>query len=590
MNESRITALILARMTSSRLPGKGLMDLAGKPLLWHIVERLRRVHSLTEIALATTSQEADRPLLDFADMVNITSFAYDGEVDDVVGRIVSAADFFDSDVVVTISGDCPLIDPDFIELMVRSLLASGKEAVGIDKNKHLCLHEGIGVMTRSAWQKLDRASTEPYQREHAGIYAKEHPGFLSTTFVVPEHIFQRNGYRLSVDNLADLKFMREVYRRLYRPGGIIDLREVIHLLDDEPHIYHINSHVMQKGILQTSKRVVFVLDAGKTIGMGHLRRCLALAKELHEAHHCGIRFIANDDHTTAALLDRHGFACRTVDGSVLAQQNRQTLLTEAQSFKADAVVIDCKPDIPAELIQDLEANSMKTVVLDNLSSGSSFADLIVLPVAHSIDKNSMPTGRADVIQGAPYVLMHHEFTAITPRTSGQIKPVPDIVVSIGGSDPNQVTARVLDALQGMAPRVKLTAVLGPYNGNAHTLPKLPALQILHNVTNMADVLAGADLAILGYGITVYEAAFLGIPSLVITHTRQDAVGAERLCEQGICRSLGYWQDVTPEAIVLEVQRLLVDQDLRTRMVESARSLLDGRGVERVAKKVMTILA
>ena len=113
----KIVATIEARMTSSRLPGKVLLPAAGRPMLAHLTRRLKTVPSIDEIVLATTTNATDDVLAEFAVQDGIRVFR--GSEDDVMGRVVGAAESADADVVVEITGDCPLIDPDLVEQTIR---------------------------------------------------------------------------------------------------------------------------------------------------------------------------------------------------------------------------------------------------------------------------------------------------------------------------------------------------------------------------------------------------------------------------------------------------------------------------------------
>lgn len=113
-------ATIEARMTSSRLPGKGLLPAAGKPMLGHLVDRLRKVPSLGDIVLATTVNDADLPLVEFARKWGIK--VYRGSEDDVLDRVIGAAESAKAELVVEITGDCPLLDPEIVEQTIRIFL------------------------------------------------------------------------------------------------------------------------------------------------------------------------------------------------------------------------------------------------------------------------------------------------------------------------------------------------------------------------------------------------------------------------------------------------------------------------------------
>src|SRR5262249_44965559 len=114
---SRTIATIEARMTSSRLPGKVLLPAAEKPMLEHLVNRLRRVPSLDGIVLATTTNTTDQVLVDFAKTHDLPVFR--GSEDDVMSRVIGAAEFGQADTVVEITGDCPVIDPSLVEQVIQ---------------------------------------------------------------------------------------------------------------------------------------------------------------------------------------------------------------------------------------------------------------------------------------------------------------------------------------------------------------------------------------------------------------------------------------------------------------------------------------
>ena len=114
----KIIAIIEARMTSSRLPGKVLLQSAGKPMLEHLVNRLRVVPSLDGIVLATTVNATDDILEEFSRRVGIC--CYRGSEEDVMARVIEAAELADADIVVEITGDCPIIDPQIIEQTITA--------------------------------------------------------------------------------------------------------------------------------------------------------------------------------------------------------------------------------------------------------------------------------------------------------------------------------------------------------------------------------------------------------------------------------------------------------------------------------------
>ena len=116
----KIAAIVQARMGSSRLPGKVLEDIAGKPMLWHLVNRLQKSKLLNGIIIATTTNDIDQPILDLAASIGVDSFA--GDEKDVLDRYYQAAIKFGVDIICRITADCPLIDPQIVDQVIQHFL------------------------------------------------------------------------------------------------------------------------------------------------------------------------------------------------------------------------------------------------------------------------------------------------------------------------------------------------------------------------------------------------------------------------------------------------------------------------------------
>src|SRR5262249_10453488 len=119
----RTVCTIEARMTSSRLPGKVLLEAAGKPLLAHMVERLRRARTLDAIVIATTEEAASDPIVALAEQLGVGCFR--GGEEDVLARVLGAAQAYDAELIVETTGDCPLIDPEVVDLVVERFNEGG---------------------------------------------------------------------------------------------------------------------------------------------------------------------------------------------------------------------------------------------------------------------------------------------------------------------------------------------------------------------------------------------------------------------------------------------------------------------------------
>jgi glutamate-1-semialdehyde aminotransferase/spore coat polysaccharide biosynthesis protein SpsF (cytidylyltransferase family) len=223
-------AIIQARMASTRLPGKILADVAGKPLLLRVVERVRRARTLDQVVVATTASPADDEVETFCKANHIPYFR--GSEDDVLDRYYQAARAHDADVVVRITGDCPLIDPAVIDRVVGEYTPGEDEYVanvlrytwpdGLDTEAF-----GFDVLAR-AW----RDATKPSEREHVTSYLRT-SGRFKTRSIENEIDFSPRHYRWTVDDPVDLAFVREVYSRLADQPEF-GFAEVVMLLEKSP--------------------------------------------------------------------------------------------------------------------------------------------------------------------------------------------------------------------------------------------------------------------------------------------------------------------------------------------------------------------
>ncbi|MCK5077538.1 MAG: NTP transferase domain-containing protein, partial [Calditrichia bacterium] len=304
--KQKICALIIARLTSSRLPKKQLRDIAGKPMIYHIIRRLKLVNNIDEVLLATASQKENRELADYVKQFGIETFYYEEE-NNVVGRIVKAVEFCNADIVVTISGDCPLIDPDFINLAIDGLISSKADYFFVDKSKNKCVHEGIGVRTYQAWKKTEQLSNTWYYKEYAGVALNDNKHLFKGKDIAVKKIFQRNDLRLSVDTPADLEFMDQVFRQFYDEGSVFNLKKVMNLVDKQPWLKLLNSHVHQKTVDEKNKIFIVITHGNQKIGLGHISRSVSLARQLKEAKAAKVIFYIEKSQYAHSLMEKNGF-------------------------------------------------------------------------------------------------------------------------------------------------------------------------------------------------------------------------------------------------------------------------------------------
>ena len=582
----KVVAIIQARMGSTRLPGKVLMDIAGKPMLQHIVERLKLVKNIDEIVIATSTSEDDKKILDFAKTLGVVGFA--GNESNVLKRYIDAAETVNADIVVRVTGDAPLIDPNTIERLISSAVNQNADYAICDP-KIPVIHEGFEVVSLNALKKILQIANQDYIKEHVTIYLTENPDFVKTVYIEAEDEFKRTGYRFSVDTLADLRFIREIYKRLYKEGEIVNLHDVIELLEREPEIKQINAHITQKKVDVKSNKVAFRVDASEKLGMGHLARCLHLAKSLNERHHCGILFIIKDDPVCEDKIKSFGYDVKTIDSELPYEDESSKVQDILIKFNSDIIIIDFKHKVSTGYVKSFKEIDNKVVILDNFSEGCFAADLVIFPVAHMplnvLNDIRWKENNSKYVAGAEYFPLHESFLNQDRCKLSDNKFT--ILVTMGGSDHNKITLKVIDALSELKRDFKAKVVIGPYAKYANELPELDSrFEILYNIDDMAPLMSNADIAITAFGITLYELAYMGVPQIMIYNYLSDEGDVNRFKHFGTSISLGYHEDVSKKDIATSVYQFMDDERSRKLMSINGMALVDGKGIERMSQIIM----
>jgi spore coat polysaccharide biosynthesis protein SpsF len=239
----KIVAVIQARMGSSRLPQKVLKDLGGATVLDRVLNRLGRAELIQESVVATTTEPADDAIVEHCERTRRKVFR--GAEQDVLDRYYQAARYMDADVVVRITSDCPVIDPEVTDTTIRAFLDRGADYAS---NVHVRTYpRGLDteVMTVQALERAWRESTKPYQREHVTPYIYENPGKFKLHGI--ENDTDYSPHRWTIDTPEDLRLLQTIYARF---DGRDDFgwREVLELVESEPSLADINRHIAQKAM------------------------------------------------------------------------------------------------------------------------------------------------------------------------------------------------------------------------------------------------------------------------------------------------------------------------------------------------------
>jgi len=239
-------AIIEARMKSTRLPGKVLKPIVGKPILELLIERIKQARCLDEVIVATTNTNADDPIEELAQRLNVRCFR--GSEEDVLDRVLKAAQSYSVDIIVEITGDCPLLEPAKIDSMLKAYQYLHVDFMANRLDGSYPGGLGLRIFSRAVLEKVASLTQDPVDHEHVTLYVWEHPDMFSI------YHFQNNldrkywDLRLTLDNAEDFDFIRIIFEELYPHKPLFDLYDIIDLLGRRPELMEINRHIEDKPI------------------------------------------------------------------------------------------------------------------------------------------------------------------------------------------------------------------------------------------------------------------------------------------------------------------------------------------------------
>lgn len=242
----KVAAIIQARMGSTRLPGKVLKKVLGKTLLEYQIERVKIAKTIDEIIIATTTKESDDPIVQLCQQLSIPY--YRGTEEDVLSRYYEAATEFGVDVVVRLTSDCPIIDPNVIDKVVKHYLENKDQYDYVSNTLARTYPRGMDteVMSYEALKVANERAKEPQYREHVTAYIYSNSDIFRLGNVVDE--FDNSHHRWTVDTEEDFVLIEKIIQGLYIKNKNFSYVDVLDLLNKNPSWFFINHHIEQKKI------------------------------------------------------------------------------------------------------------------------------------------------------------------------------------------------------------------------------------------------------------------------------------------------------------------------------------------------------
>ncbi len=237
----RINAIIEARMGSSRLPGKTMMEIVGKPTIALLIERLRYARNITDIIMATTVNKEDDVIAEFCCGFGVKCFR--GSSEDVLGRVYHAAQEHRTDVVVEVTGDCTLLDPWLIDECIDIFLKADYDYLSNFIEQSYPPGIDVQIFTFAALERMHREAKAEKFREHVTLYILKNPGYFKMHNVYAPPELHYPDWHLELDEYADYELIKVIYEHLYPKNPAFTTMDIIGLLKERPEWLELNRQV-----------------------------------------------------------------------------------------------------------------------------------------------------------------------------------------------------------------------------------------------------------------------------------------------------------------------------------------------------------
>lgn len=522
-----ILAIIPARGGSKGIPRKNVRFLHNKPLISYSIENAIKCPSVTHIVVTTDDQEVKSIAKKYDDVLVIDRCKELSEdnitLDPVIfDALIRTEKYYGMhfDAVITLQPTSPLLTPETLNSACSYFFSSNADTIISVVNKpHL------------AWKKENNeiipAYSERLNRQYLPPYYSETGAFLISK--------------------------REVIQENSRIGSNVMVFEVP--MNEAIDIDCINDWALCESILKR-KKILFRVDGYTQIGLGHIYRTLTLAYSLilHE-----ITFVCHSSYSSGIeLIRQNNFRCFEIS-------SQSDFLSLLKTLLPDIVVIDCL-DNEREYIKQVKEFVPRVVTFEDLGTGREVADAVINALYE--DDNDSNLKLCNIYSGEKYVCLRNEFLLEQPSVFHN--DVREILVVFGGSDPAGLTEKLFFVAQKLSEshsELNFKFILGPANTfdySSYNDKSINKIEILKDVKNISEYMRQADIAITSQGRTVYELAYMGVPSIVLAQNEREQLHKFAQMSNGFL-NLGLGKNIDVPTIIRTIEWLIQTPFVREEM-------------------------
>ena len=332
------------------------------------------------------------------------------------------------------------------------------------------------------------------------------------------------------------------------------------------------------------KNVLFVVEASNRLGMGHVSRCLEISRLLRNKK-INSHFLINRNNKIIELLSQ-----KKTQFSILSEH--QTIFSNIRTIcikkKISCIIIDLRKKLSKEFFMKLREISKTVIIVNNTSKNIFNSDLIIFPeIKEQYPSKLLKNKSKNILIGAKYAILNNNYEQKT------IQKKDSILISMGGSDKRNITEKLITEFKKSDCNFKVNVVIGKFFSNPKKIIAKVSndkrFTIIKDVNNLIPLMHNAKIGIFMFGITTYEALSVGLPAIVMTHSKENDIAAKKLLPYDCIYYLGYFNSVNVKKIPSITFSLLKNSKTLKKMGKNGKKIVDGKGSLRVTNNIIKLI-
>lgn len=329
-------------------------------------------------------------------------------------------------------------------------------------------------------------------------------------------------------------------------------------------------------------------DGGQNVGMGHLQRCLNLAEQLKKEE-TEVIFIIKKNSIVKEKIEKKEFKVIELNFDANLEEDLKFTINNSRNFGLDIVITDSYK-FDEEYLRKLKKNICLLVSIDDLAKFSFPSDIVINQNIYAQDlEYYSSSGKTEFLLGPQYTLLSEEFTGIKKRKTKE--KVENILITFGGEDSSDLTPCVLEAIEEIENSVKVNVIIGPFFRNIKEIEEIAnkmkkKVNLIFDPPSIKEQLLASDITITAGGITLYELACAGTPTIAFCTAENQVKNIEGMEKAEIIMNAGWVNNFLKGKFKEKVKNLITNFSLREEIAEKGQKLVDGQGSMRCAKRIL----